>query len=222
MLGDKQKSETWARSMALRYDGLVFEWYFWCRRNASGDLDAARERVLEIIDAAGEGPYPGAFPISIAVFKMLENKNQEAFKLLNETYEESKDPSVGLYAVTAAGVLGDRESQNRLLLEIFQQGSTPAEAKERPGHVKLASLLLSDLLKAKTGSPLEGERLERFISDHSPNETVNLNYFIGMWLIQQGKTAEGIRCLTAAATAHELRLSRYLAAAYLHEKDVDF
>lgn len=41
---------------------------------------------------------------------------------------------------------------------------------------------------------------------------VNLIHFIGMWLIQQGKTAEGIQCLTAAGTAHELRLSRYLAS----------
>ncbi len=221
MLGDFEKSEAWIKRVSLRFDEGAIEWYFWCRRNAMGDLNEARTRALQVISAAGGEPLPN-LTVQLPFFEMLEGNNQKAFQLLDSDFQESKDPLTGLLAVHVAGLLKDTSSQNRLLLEMFQQGTAPEKAKARPGLVKLASLFLRSLLDDQQKGALDSVQVDRLIVDYSPAEAVNLNYFVGMWLAQYDKLEEASSYLKTAAGATDQKLCGYLAAAFLHEKKIDF
>ena len=222
MLGDVEKAEAWIKRLSFRFNDGAIEWYFWCRSNAKGDLQGARKRAEQAIASAGAGTLPVTLKQHIPIYKLLEGKHQEAFQLFNAAYEKDKDPIDGLFAVHLAGILKDAESQNRLLLEMFQQGTGPATAKNRPGLVKLAAIFLRTLLDKAQPLALDRELVDRLIIDHSPAETVSLNYFVGMWLAQQGKLEDATLYLKAAAQSSDYKLTRHLAAAYLHENAIDF
>ncbi len=221
-LGDLDQSHLMVKYMSQRYDGAAFEWYYWCRRNAAGDLDGARKRGLQRIASLGEAPLQSEYMDQIAIFRILESEYKDALKVTTDSYDREKHPFMGLQAALIAGELSDRELQGRMLLEIVQQGNAPEAAKERPGLVKLASLFNAGMLEPDHYSPLDLEQADKIVLEASPKELTNLNYFIGTWLRLQGQSEDAIRFLKVAAQSSELKYNRTLAAAFLHDKGIDF
>ena len=183
-LRDFDKAEKYYKATSERYGG--YDWYLYCHRTGSPNVDKARPFAEEKVKLALEQQSKDQLGC-VGIYYILEGKPEKVIPVYEKMYEMTeKNPYYALHAALTADEAEKEKVRDRLLNRIVEDHES-SDNELNQGYAKLAQWILSDLeSEGKGKSSLEAidEYLDSACSDHRSN----LPYFVGKYLQLHGNT----------------------------------
>ncbi len=193
-LQDWKRSEYFAAEAARSYPSYYSgtSWYFWCRRNGRGDLDAARAIAEPSIKLASQQTrYDEAY--RVFVYRVLEGDKAAALAGLDQQIATCLGgeatwnvPWRLLHVIAFAAELHDEERKQQAVAEL----KAYVEKNIKPTRPNWANIY-DDLSAAFCGQPVDEEfisALDHALSGAAAEYRCNYYYFLGEALNQLGQT----------------------------------
>jgi tetratricopeptide (TPR) repeat protein len=224
--GDLENSEQWMKDVANHYEGnCMFDWYLWCKRNARGDLAAARAgAVAWISDSTSRRTE--AFVRRCAMFHWMEGHPEAAMMELKNAMKISPTVRTGMEVALCAHAL----HQDDKAREYYSQAAALSipegiNAETRGFWVSELAIakLISDAASRPDGLPDQAdidkqlETLDLFSHDFQ-----FMNYIVGRYYELRGKPDIAVTYYKKAISLVEFDLSEAtIASMALREKGID-
>tara|TARA_R110002073_G_scaffold241084_3_gene402894 strand:- start:2728 stop:5712 length:2985 start_codon:yes stop_codon:yes gene_type:complete len=215
-LGDNEAAELWVQRLSQRYDSKSLDWYFFCRRTGSGNVEQAFAFAKRYLQSIGE-PLEG-HQQTLAVLDQLQGNTAQAALRFQRLYDSGANPWDGLHAAMLATELGETEAARRLLVRVAAQKDAPPAGHEV--EATLAQLLLDS--QTEPSPAFDRDKVDALVRTAPPGDPTNLNYFIGKFLWHSGDRSLGEAYLRLAARSPTNKWNRHLAAAMLRDEAIDF
>lgn len=191
-LQDWTKSEEYIRrvSNASLGSGQV-NWYFWCRRTGRGDLEAARTRARQFVDAPREEVSEAT--ASLGVFALLEGNIGGALPYFRAAWDRTPQSDYyGLHFVLLLAEQKNEADTERALITLLNQ--TKADDAKTPAHIRESVRLVVDQLASGEKPPLSVDALVTALDGMDRSARTNYGYFFGRLAELAGDKATAERC----------------------------
>ncbi|MCC7334130.1 MAG: hypothetical protein IT422_03480 [Pirellulaceae bacterium] len=215
------QAEIWWQRSSEAYGGRSrLDWYLFCRRTGTGNVEAALELARQTMDEVlAQGPSD--LDTAFAIVEMLEGALPEALKLLQREIEKSHDSwhytQLGLMALS----LQDRELRDSIATEL-QQHLTQTEPVDgnSPSVMRMVAAAVAQRLD---NQPVDDKTVQSILDrfdELGQIERDDINYFLGEILSSQEDTrrAAGMWVAALSDTLNSQRLSISLAGHRLQQQ----
>ncbi len=188
-LREWDKAEQFHKACALRYRDSAMDWYLFCKRTGKGDLESARNTMLEFIERKDkrDNYYD-------ALYYLIEKQPEKSLPLFENDWDKFKYPFEGLMMALTAAQLKDSTKCNEILKTLCDDKDTFMASndtnKKRKELLKLAKMISDDL--AQEQSKLDLQAADKLVSTAPEWEYDNLYYFLGKYLDLRGKDKEAV------------------------------
>lgn len=199
-----QQAETWYQRIAERYDEPSV-YYSFCVRTGRGDkpaaLAAARRQAATLSNESDREKL-----VDVAVVQYLEGESDAALSTLEKSATRYGDPWAALLAAIMRDGRGEAAQRDQLLADAVKSPTQEIQQRPtlyRPWLRSMASQMQS-ACSDDPKAPLEPAALEKLLAEADRPEQANIRYIAGMFLLQRGHDAAGIKLLRDCAASPEL------------------
>ncbi|WP_278471124.1 tetratricopeptide repeat protein [Gimesia maris] len=211
-LGDLEQSETFVKACSKRYETSVTDWYFWCVRNKTGDLESARRLAEQQLLGKTENSTLSQ-RMQLGVYQIIQGSKSQAFETFSTAFRNFNNSYCGLHAALLAEDLELPAQRDDLLKQVAGQFSTYF------GEADLANAFQRILQNPDSVSwnPVLFQSEVAQLTDGNPT---NFYYFVGKFLEQRNKSGLSEYYLRLAATSPKtVKYNCALASHHLYSQN---
>ncbi|MCA9015516.1 MAG: tetratricopeptide repeat protein, partial [Planctomycetaceae bacterium] len=116
-LGNLDQAEALTRACSMRYESSAADWYFWCVRTNTGDIDSARQLAEQRLLA---NPTTSDFTqmMELGIFQLTQGLKSEAFGTFSTAFQKYQNAYLGLHAALLADELDLTNQRDELLAQV--------------------------------------------------------------------------------------------------------
>ncbi len=211
-LEDWDRSESWTRRLSESYgERSRMEWYYWCRRNRRGDLDAARQLVLETV----RSPYTVSTSSGLAsngVYHLLEGNPREAADSFLASFHSEPDMIMCSRVLVMAAEFEDMPRQQSMRRWLEEFSATLGGPTTDPVSRFLQILEASSRPEAPQKPDVEA--MSKVMKDSDFRSRVNFGYIFGRLLELHGDQENAKDFYLQAVEAKPFGMNSYTLAAH--------
>ncbi|MCA9005164.1 MAG: hypothetical protein KDA70_07795 [Planctomycetaceae bacterium] len=192
-LGDLEQSEAFVKACSRRYESSVTDWYFWCVRNNTGDLESARRLAEQHLLANTENSNLTQ-RMQLGVYQIIQGSNSQAFDTFLSAFKKFNNSYCGLHAALLADDLERYDQRDEILSQVAEQFSNYF------GEADLANNF-QRILKDPDSVSWNPILFQSEVAQLTKGNPTNFYYFVGKFLEQRKKAGLSEYYLRLAATS---------------------
>lgn len=215
------KAEIWWRRSSEAYGGRArLDWYLFCRRTGTGNVEAALELARQTMDEVlAQGPSD--LDTAFAIVEIMEGELPKAVKLLRAEIERSH----GTWQYTLLGLLAlqleDRELRDSIATELSQHLAQTEPVDGAPPTAM--GMVVAAVAQRLDNQPVDDKTVQSILDrfdELGQTARDDINYFLGEILSSQEDTrrAAGMWVAALSDSLNSQRLSTTLAGYRLRQQ----
>ena len=211
-LEDWDRSELWTRRLSESYDERSrMAWYFWCRRNRRGDLQAAQQLALEVVSS----PFTARTPAGLAgmgVYHLLEGNPREAMGSFLASFNREPNMIMGSRVLLMAVELEDKDLQRSMHDKLKEFAKTPDGIADEliPRFLRI----IEASLRPEAPQEPDVEAMSGVMKDCDLGGRVNFGYIFGRLLELHGDPENAKKFYRQAVEIRLFDMNSYTLAAH--------
>ena len=185
-----EESEQWIRGASEGYpQANGFQWYFWCRRNGRGDVEAAARLAQQ--HAAMFDRQTREMAIFEGAYHLLNGDERSALEAYRAALAFRPSFTCTFMVAQLARTAGDERLRSEVITAMQKARiESTQEAKPEDAKTDAAGSAILQLMKSGDASAARLEKLEKLLSEIDATACAALSYFVGKELDALGKKDE--------------------------------
>jgi tetratricopeptide (TPR) repeat protein len=180
-MNDWKNAELWARRMSERFPESCWdEWFLFCKRTGTGDVESARTFADQYVAVASQHPL-GIKRQDLGFFYWLAGKPEKAIDSFRAAYDSRNALESGFYGVLVADLVGDTRRRDDLYTSFVKK-----HRRDAPRTIEVWESL-QNAAKNHPGDAVDTHPIDRVMNELTDQSRWHMQFLVGMDLRAHGQ-----------------------------------